>query len=271
MQDTDEIPGMRQHGTDIGAPDPGAAQRIRPERIAGRHRRRWRGPNPLMRRHATWLCRHAWVLLAAVAALLLVVCSTPAFAQWLRRGLTFPYPVQVAAAYPRADAIVVLGGGWMPDTEDVLDNPTVDDAHTRLGFGRRLYLAGRAPLILLSGGDGEAQRMADRLVLQGLPPAQLRTENRSRDTHENALYSAQLLHRAGARRILLVTSAIHMGRAVASFRKQGMEVVPAPAMPLPHRDRPTSFWRGRRMALFRSANYLHEYLGQWIYRLRGWS
>jgi uncharacterized SAM-binding protein YcdF (DUF218 family) len=210
-------------------------------------------------------------LMLVVATLALAACSTPAVATWLRFGLTRPYPVQPAAAYPVADAIVVLGGGWMPDTEDVLDNPSVDDAHTRLGFGRRLYLAGRAPLILLSGGDGEAQRMADRLVLQGLPPAQLRTENRSRDTYENALYSAQVLRRAGARRILLVTSAIHMGRAVASFRKQGLEVIPAPAMPLPHRDRPTSFWRGRRMAFFRSANSLHEYLGQWIYRLRGWS
>ncbi|WP_377304383.1 YdcF family protein [Rhodanobacter umsongensis] len=206
-----------------------------------------------------------------MVALLLAVCSTPAFAQWLRRGLTDPYPAQPAAGYPRTDAIVVLGGGWMPDAEDVLDNPSADDAHTRLGFGRRLYVAGRAPVVLLSGGDGEAQRMAARLALQGLPPARLWIEGRSRDTHENAVYSAQMLRRAGARRILLVTSAIHMGRAAASFRKQGVEVIPAPAMPLPHRDRPTRFWRGRAIALLRSANYLHEYLGQWIYRLRGWS
>jgi len=227
-------------------------------------------PRSLMHRHAIWLCRCAWVL-PVVLAVAIVVCSTPAFAQWLRRGLTDPYPARAASAYPMADAIVVLGGGWMPDTEDVLDNPSADDAYTRLGFGRRLYLAGRAPVILLSGGDGEAQRMAARLALQGVPPMQLWIESHSRDTHENAVNSARLLHAAGVRRILLVTSAIHMGRAVASFRKQGVQVIPAPALPLPHRDRPTSFLHGRRLALMRSANYLHEYLGQWVYRLRGWS
>ncbi|RAN82744.1 hypothetical protein B5P43_01300 [Bacillus sp. SRB_336] len=263
MQDTDEIQGARQR---VAVDD---ADAVVGKRIANaptvRH-----GPDRLMHRHVSSLYRHAWILPSAVLVVI-VVCSTPAFAQWLRRGLTGPYPTQAAVSYPRTDAIVVLGGGWMPDTEDVLDNPTVDDAHTRLGFGRRLYLAGRAPMILLSGGDGEAQRMAARLALQGVPPARMWTESRSRDTHENAVYSAQLLRRAGARRVLLVTSAIHMGRAVASFRKEGVEVVPAPSMPLPHRDRPTSFWHGRRMALFRSANYLHEYLGQWVYRLRGWS
>jgi uncharacterized SAM-binding protein YcdF (DUF218 family) len=223
-----------------------------------------------MLRHAMWLYRHAWILPVALVVAI-VVCSTPAFAQWLRHGLTEPYQAREASSYPVADAIVVLGGGWMPDTEDVLDNPTVDDAYTRLGFGRRLYVAGRAPRILLSGGEGEAQRMAARLALQGIPPARMWIEGHSRDTHENAVNSARILHAAGVRRVLLVTSAIHMGRAVASFRKQGVEVIPAPAMPLPHRDRPTSFLHGRRMVLMRSANYLHEYLGQWVYRLRGWS
>ena len=200
-----------------------------------------------------------------------VVCSTPAFAHWLRHGLTDPYPAQVAAKYPTADAIVVLGGGWMRDTEDVLDNPSISDPHTRLGFGRLLYVAGRAPVMLLSGGDGEAKRMAARLVLQDVPQAHLLIESRSRDTHENALYSTQILHRAGAHRILLVTSTSHMGRAVASFTKQGVEVIPAPVMPMPQRDQPVSFWHARRTALFRSGDSLHEYVGRWIYRLRGWS
>jgi uncharacterized SAM-binding protein YcdF (DUF218 family) len=260
MQDTDEI--RARTGRRLLSTMP-----ILLLRADGSPLRPWHGTDRLMHRHASWLCP----IFLGVVLVVIVVCSTPAFALWLRRGLTGPYPTQVAASYPRTDAIVVLGGGWMPDIEEALDNPSADDVYTRLGFGRRLYLAGRAPMILLSGGDGEAQRMAARLALLGVPPARMWIESRSRDTHENAVYSAQLLRRAGARRVLLVTSAIHMGRAVASFRKQGVEVVPAPSMPLPHRDRPTSFWHGRRMALFRSANYLHEYLGQWVYRLRGWS
>lgn len=211
-----------------------------------------------------------WILLA-VMVVFLVACSTPAFSMLLRRSLTDPYPPRAAASYVRADAIVVLGGGWVVDAEDDPDYVSAIAATTRLGFGRLLYEAGRAPVILLSGGDGEATRMADNLALSDVPRASVLIENKSRNTHENALYSTPILHRLGARRILLVTSSRHMGRAAASFRKQGFEVVPAPSLALPPRRLATDFWQSRKWSLIRSADCLHEYVGRWIYALRGWS
>ncbi len=53
-------------------------------------------------------------------------------------------------------------------------------------------------------------------------------ENGSRSTHENAMYGAEILRQHGISRIALVIDARSMARAEASFRKQGMTVVPAP-------------------------------------------
>jgi uncharacterized SAM-binding protein YcdF (DUF218 family) len=55
-------------------------------------------------------------------------------------------------------------------------------------------------------------------------------EDRSRDTAENAAFSATMLRAAGVRRILLVTDAMHMARASAAFERAGLEVVSAPTM-----------------------------------------
>ncbi len=70
--------------------------------------------------------------------------------------------------------------------------------------------------------------MQDVLAVMGVPAQHLMLENESRDTHDNAVNSAQLLKARGMHRILLVTSAYHMRRSVALFEAQGLEVVPAP-------------------------------------------
>jgi len=53
-------------------------------------------------------------------------------------------------------------------------------------------------------------------------------EDQSRNTHENAVLSAQILEREKVNRVVLVTSATHMRRAAAEFRAHGLDVVPAP-------------------------------------------
>jgi len=121
--------------------------------------------------------------------------------------------------------------------------------------------------------------MAEVLELLGVPASAILQESRSRNTYENAVEARRLLEPAGANRILLVTSALHMPRAVASFRHQGFEVIPAP----------TDFWivteeaQTRAGRLFRLATSvlpdaetlayttraLHEYFGIAMYKLEG--
>jgi uncharacterized SAM-binding protein YcdF (DUF218 family) len=111
--------------------------------------------------------------------------------------------------------------------------PELADAGDRVLEAARLWREGRAPLVVACGGtlDGtppEASSLAALLQFLGVAPDAILEEQRSRNTHENAVEAWRVLEPRGARRILLVTSALHMPRAAALFRAQGFEVVPAP-------------------------------------------
>lgn len=201
----------------------------------------------------------------------LALCATPAFAGWLQRGLERANPPHAAASYPHADAIVVLGGGAVPSFGNGWDDDLAEVQGTRTGFGLELYRAGRAPIMFLTGGEREAVQMAQRLLLQGVPASALLTENASMTTYQNALYSAPLLRQHHLQRLLLVTSAMHMPRAAATFRHQGFTVIPAPAADAPVRARKDSVWLPQHGALRQSGRCLREYIGLWVYRLRGWA
>ena len=189
--------------------------------------------------------------------------SIPQSAEWLRGSLEDRHPVLAATAAPHADAIVVLGGGghlgWAR-REDV----TADELpYSRLAAGARLWLAGRAPIVILSGGGdagrSEARGMARAIATLGIPADALLLEERSTDTRGNAFFTAALARQRGVHRILLVTSAVHMPRAELLFRRAGLDVVP---MPVPEpRAGPgwAQRWIPRPRALSRSARALKEY------------
>jgi len=219
-----------------------------------------------------WQRYRLGVGLLALAAFWLWLCCTPAFALWLQRCLESQYPPQPAASYAKADAIVVLGGGVVPSSKINWRTDETGVLATRIGFGLQLYRDGRAPIILLSGGEHEAEQMAQALRQQGVPASALRTEQLSMTTHENALYSAIILKREHRRSILLVTSPMHMPRAAASFRRQGLSVIPAPALdPTAYPLKMPRGWWPAHSALYLSTRCLREYLGLWGYRLLGWA
>nr|WP_255494857.1 YdcF family protein [Luteibacter sp. Sphag1AF] len=201
-----------------------------------------------------------------VALTWLWIASSPAFALWLQNGLAL-WPPKAADAYATADAIVVLGGGVLPDA--VADSPDDEAAQTtRLGFGLQLYRAARAPVMLLSGGD-QARHMARDLENQGVPARSLLLEDTSANTHENAANSAGILRQHGMETVLLVTTDIHMPRAAASFAHAGIRVIPAPT-PDPGLASHAKWWPNRA-ALTLSARCLREHVGIWSYRWRGWT
>jgi uncharacterized SAM-binding protein YcdF (DUF218 family) len=212
------------------------------------------------------------VFLAVLAAAWIWLCATPSFATWLHQGLQDGYPPRAAAAYPEAQAIVVLGGS------DLLRSSRPGRANdgsvspSRVGFGLALYQAERAPIVLLSGGGGAAIKMARTLSREGVPAGALQTETRSSNTHENALYSAAILQREHKQRILLVTSAMDMPRASASFERQGLTVIPAPVPYDPDWLGVTQHdWWPRHRALYLTSRCLHEIVGLWAFKLLGWA
>ncbi len=192
--------------------------------------------------------------------------SVPQCTQWLRAPLEDRYPSVEPGALPRADAIVVLGGGsyaWLQRADVRLE----DLEHSRVATGARAWFAGRAPVVVLSSGSnaGRGRREADIMAAAterlGVPAAALLLERRSRDTHRNAIFTARLAERHGIHRVLLVTSSLHMPRASYWFRDVGLDVVP---VPVPEPESGTGWkarWLPSRSALWRSGRAWKEYAG----------
>jgi uncharacterized SAM-binding protein YcdF (DUF218 family) len=110
-----------------------------------------------------------------------------------------------------ADLIVVLGG----------------DGPRRAAAAASLFESGVAPQVLVSG-DGDCRDIQNILISRGVPSAAISIECESRNTMENAEYSAAIMRRMGVHRALLVTSWYHVRRALGSFRKAdpGVEFLP---------------------------------------------
>lgn len=128
----------------------------------------------------------------------------------------------------RADAIVVLGCRILPS-----GRPTPAAAR-RAEAAAEAYRLGAAPQIIASGGrrwgsQVEAEALRRTLVHAGVPEGAVMRELWSLTTHENAIYSAALLRRIAARRVLVVTCAWHMPRALADFRAAGVDPLPLPS------------------------------------------
>jgi uncharacterized SAM-binding protein YcdF (DUF218 family) len=205
----------------------------------------------------------------------LYVCSTAQFSYMLMGGLERDYPPVPMAEVDRADAIVLLGGALRGDTEKG-KLPDLNQYADRLVHAVALYKAGKADYLLLTGGAApgsrsEAHLMRDLLVIMGVPPEAMILEDQSANTHENAVKSAKTLGKLGMNRILLVTSAFHMPRAVPLFRKQGLEVIPAPTdfgKVILESTLPAGIPGVKN--LVRTTEALHEIVGYQVYRLRGW-
>ncbi len=177
-----------------------------------------------------WLSR---ILLSAVA-IGLWVASTPIFSDWLASRLETEYPPQPIATLPSADAVILLGGVLSQPLPPRID-PDFNEHFDRVIEAIRLYRAGKAAHIVVSGGNlpwhtivrPEAEFVADFLVEFGVPRTALRLDTESRNTFENARDTARIFANEGWTSGLLVTSGIHMPRALATFRKAGLNVTPA--------------------------------------------
>lgn len=189
---------------------------------------------------------------------------------------------------PQAPVIVVLGGGTAP-VEYPRQIIEINSAGDRMVYAAWLYHQGLAPNILLTGGaldwsqrgSTPAEEMAALMVLLGVPEEALWVEAGSRNTYENAVFSARLLAEKGIVRILLVTSAGHMYRAVRLFEAQGLEVIPLPTdytvTELGGDDETYSDWRSLVLGflptvdnLALTTRILKEYIGIFTYEIRGW-
>jgi uncharacterized SAM-binding protein YcdF (DUF218 family) len=212
-----------------------------------------------------------------ICFLLLTLCSIPAVSYFALGSLEWPYP-PLKQRPEDVQAIVVLAGHLRPGDEVRLRPELGDDTCDRCLRAAEVYHQGSPCPVLVSGGtvDAEAQRapcaplMRDFLVQLGVSASDVIVEDRSRTTWENAVESQKLLDPRGIHRVVLITDAAHLFRAVRCFRKQGLDVVPCGC-----RYRATS-WSGRLVNFLPSPGGAgglqaawHEWLGTAWYWLQG--
>lgn len=199
-------------------------------------------------RLVAWRRRAGMALLGLGALLVWLSCtqgSARALQSWL---LPVPAPLteaELARLKPArgepapTTAIVVLGGGRLPRTPESGAADLPPASLERLRYAVRLSRETGLPLAY-SGGVGWAQRddggqseaeIAQRVAERDFLRPIKWVETHSRDTRENARLSVKQLHEAGIRRIVLVTHAWHMPRALRAFSEEAgeaMTVLPAP-------------------------------------------
>lgn len=215
--------------------------------------------------------------LLIVGIVLLWVASSPITSHYLIAGLERQYPIRTSEELPSAKTIVLLGGTVYP-----VEAPRTEPEElsgSRVLMAARLFHAGKAERILCTGGvpydspsgpRNEAMDMKDVLIDMGVPETAIELEQESRNTNENAIYSARLLREEKIDSILLVTSAFHMPRAMALFEREGLKVTAAPS----DVRAAGSPWKLRNLlpsaeALKLTTWSVNEYVGYWGYRLLG--
>lgn len=177
--------------------------------------------------------RRTALVLVASGLLWLYVWSTPVASHSIRAWLEHQPGHRLVEDVPRAPALVVLGGGVAGASPPWRLYPDMGASADRVWHGARLFHAGKAPLVVLSGGavrtgvQTEAEAMQVLLLSLGVPASAIRQEDRSHNTETNALYTAGLLAGMGIDSVILVTSALHMPRARQHFEAAGLNVIAA--------------------------------------------
>jgi uncharacterized SAM-binding protein YcdF (DUF218 family) len=186
--------------------------------------------------------------------------STPVVSDTLL-DLTEHYPPLDLRSAGGAQAIVILGGGEQRAFAPEYGGPAAEPLMLeRLSYGA--YIARKTGLpILVTGFHIEARAMRDTL-LRNFDLDVRWVDDEAYDTFENARNSVRLLEAGGVNRIVLVTHATHMWRAVREFTAAGIEVVPAPVGVLADRNTDILRYVPSPSALLRACAAINELLGE---------
>lgn len=174
---------------------------------------------------------------------------------------------------PAADAVVSLGGTGEPSAHEITGFHFTRGAD-RVMTAVELVRRGKADTLVLGGGGqretlaraSEAdsiKQWAESWNLLKTPAVSLGV---CLDTHDEAVKTAALAKERGWKSIILVTSASHMGRAVATFRKAGLNVTCAPCNVMS-----TVFRKGGLDWVHAPHHAGAELFGIWFHEVLGWA
>lgn len=212
--------------------------------------------------------RPAGIFCFAMAAGMWVL-STRAVSEALLRPLESVYPVPDK---PEGQVIIVLSGGIYEGRAAV----SACESLPETALGR---ITAAAPLqkrtglpVLVTGGSpytrvSEASVMAGCLAELGVPPARIIKEEVSRDTRENAVETRKICAARGYDSVILLTSASHLPRAVAAFRRAGhARITPYPVARISPEKPVFTLWSLLPGTFNGAAKALNEHIGRVFYR-----
>lgn len=187
--------------------------------------------------------------------------------------LTTPSDSTTDDIVPSVKWIVVLGGGNIPDPKIPVTSQLSEASMVRLIEAVRLHNRIPGSKLILSGGGvfrlvPEAETMSRVAKVIGVNQEDLILETDSKDTEDEARLIKPIVGNEG---FILVTSAAHMPRSIALFKKLGMHPIPAPTNHLTYESQgisPGSFFPSSG-GLRKVESALHEYLGLVWTKLRG--
>jgi uncharacterized SAM-binding protein YcdF (DUF218 family) len=222
----------------------------------------------------------AGITTLTVALISFWIIAMPVTGKWLMHSLESQYEAKQVKDSTTADVIVLLGGGIAGSAEPIRPMPDLLDSADRVWFAAQLYNAQKAPTIIASGGTlswrgiNQSEASAMRLLLEQLnvPSTAIVDEDQSLTTYENALHCRPLLQSLSAKRILLVTSAAHMPRAMAVFSKQYPESVIIPAVTdvrVLAIGADLLDWLPQASGIAMLNEAWHEWIGLLVYKLKG--
>jgi len=192
-------------------------------------------------------------------------------------------PMLVSEIEAPFDLAIVLGGysklgNDLPNDQQLF--PFANGGN-RLNHAVELYKLGKVKKLLLSGGSGkvfgekvsESTEAKSYLLSIGIPASDIIVEPTSRNTRENALFTANLLKELHLSRqsILLISSANHLPRAHKCFTAVGLSVTPFAVDVTP---KPIAFQLENIIPQIDALNnwkgLIKEWVGYFVYWMRGW-
>ncbi len=195
--------------------------------------------------------------------------STPLISHVLLDSLK---PDPVAPTGREADAIVIVGGGRNRDSVefggDTLNRFSIERVRYGAWLAKRLHKP-----VLVTGGAPDGGALSEGEILRATLRDEYGVETKwvepyARNTRENARNSAEMLRKAGIRRIYLVTHSWHLRRAIPEFEAAGLKVVPAGTGYFLKADfSPLDFLPDGK-ALDKSYLAMHEWIGLLWYHIR---
>jgi uncharacterized SAM-binding protein YcdF (DUF218 family) len=219
--------------------------------------------------------RRTGVAVIMVSVLSLYGFSMPLVANSLSKSLeqVSPYPLRASGA-ENMRAIVVLGGGRNHFAPEYGGETISSKNLERLRYAARLHRKTGLP-ILVTGGQPFGETIDEAALMKGVLVEDFNVpvewvESKSRNTEENARFSASILKSHGVHRAFLVSHASHLRRAVEAFERAGLGVIPAPTgyQKSAAGGDGIMAWAPSAKALKQAAAVLREYMGVVWYQWR---